>query len=68
MDMNSDKSNETNEAPEASTETSDISEEEIKRILGKDLADLILTKSATDSVSCSDSLAATVPKTNNVVR
>ena len=68
MDMNADESLESNEALEATAETSEIREEEIQRILGKDLADLIMTKSGPDSVSCSDNFGATVPETNNFVR
>ena len=54
MDMMNDEPLESDNAPEATAESSEMSDDEIQRILGKDLADLILTKSGADSVSCSD--------------
>ena len=50
-DMSAEQSEEANEAVQAAATTLDMSDEEVKRILGKDLADLILVKTPTDSVS-----------------
>ena len=49
--MSAEQAEEANEAVQAAATTLDMSDEEVKRILGKDLADLILVKTPTDSVS-----------------
>ena len=64
-DMSAELAEEANEAVQTAATTSDISDEEAKRILGKDLADMILFKTPTDSVS---SFGQPVPKSTNGVR
>ena len=64
-DMNTEKLQESNEAPQTTADSLTINDEEAKRILGTDLADLILAKSSTDSVSC---FGPVIPKTNIGVR